>query len=302
MRNPITHLCHGLLLGILCLSHSILAADAGLRGQPFWFPLGEEVYHEGDVDEAEKEVLSFRAEPRWFLAASKLVSKKEYEACVRGVEEKKRGQRVKSEVSSSLLESHGGKFEIPDALPFPKRLEEIPKEDQGVTLKIGVANTRDPKILMLKLTLGASKRAVIREVEHRWNNVVPFLFSIFADGYAVKRELTSFGKEGALNYPITLVERGGQRTWELKVEAASIDALVANSEVRKIQLTACFSERQHVGYFDGDDNPILHMETLTLEHPQILTRSNTVSLVRSNGRWRVEDSVAKKLRGKGASK
>src|ERR1039458_9567575 len=51
-----------------------------LNGQPSWFPLGGEVYQERNCTEAEKEVLAFTPEPRWFLGYSKSASMEEYNA------------------------------------------------------------------------------------------------------------------------------------------------------------------------------------------------------------------------------
>src|SRR4051812_49047654 len=51
---------------------SIVATQPALSGQPSWLPLGPEVYHENERDDAAKQVLSFRPEPRWFVGFAKL--------------------------------------------------------------------------------------------------------------------------------------------------------------------------------------------------------------------------------------
>ncbi|MGD0088864.1 MAG: hypothetical protein ABSE73_02990 [Planctomycetota bacterium] len=269
--------------GGFCPLSQTSSAEPKLQGQPSWSPLGGEVYWEKDRFEAEKQVLSFIAEPRWFQGFPKHVDKEEFETFMEA--EKKRGAG-----GGSVQMTEDGKYPIPVVVPYPKTIEDLPLIDQGASLQLTVQTTEVPSIFLLKLTLAAEKRTVWRELEHRWTNTLPFLFAFFVDGKALKREPQGFFKEGGANYLEPLVEKGKRRSWELRVDFSSIDSILPHPKVKTLHLVACFSERQHDG-FAGPDGPDPGRDIPQKEQykgPQILVRSGVVRLERLDGKWKVE--------------
>ena len=251
----------------------------GLSGQPSWFPLGVEVYHENERFEAQRGLLEFQAEPRWFLGSLKAVTKDEFETF-----EKKQHVVTKETPVPQAGQAVEDMYQIPASPPYPKKIGDVPLEDQGATLHLDVANGDTPVELVFTLKLTAGDRAVRREVEHRWTNVLPFLFAFFADGKPVSRELHSFDKMRGANQLVDLVPADGQKVWRLRVATESIDAIVG-ADAKEVAIVAAFSERQHEGYFPGDI--IARFEVWDLEHvaPQITIRSNVVRLMRSGRGW-----------------
>lgn len=102
-------------------------------------------------------------------------------------------------------------------------------------------------------------------------------------------------------YP--LVDAGGGKTYALRVDTRSIDALLADAvsslrpsgegrerehieEVRTLDIVVSFAERQHEGHFDDDRIRRLNVMFRPDDTgPPILIRSQPVRLERRDGRW-----------------
>jgi len=250
----------------------------GLSGQPSWFPLGGEVYHGNERFDAQKEILQFKSESRWFLGFPKAVTKEAFETW------KKRRNGV---IDMQVSEEHA--YQIPSIPQYPKNIKEFPQESQGARLELRIGKAKTNGELILTLTLSAGDRVVRREIEHRWTNVTPFLFAFFADGEAVSRKLDAFGKMGGTNHLVEVVQPQKRRDWNLRVNTTSIDALVG-AEAQEIAIVAAFSERQHEGYFYFSEYEIMDLEevwNLKDLAPQITVRSNVIRLRRNDRHWEV---------------
>ncbi|TET35382.1 MAG: hypothetical protein E3J72_11280 [Planctomycetota bacterium] len=226
-------------------------------GQPSWLALGKEVYHAHKRFEAQKEILSFYAPPRWFLA---------YPAYDVGGPE-----------NGSLT----------GYLGFPEKIEDIPLKDQGVSLKLTIHETQESSVLQFKLKLKTTERTVQREAEHRWVNLLPLLFAFFADGKAVKGKPGLINRMGGINREEKLADKGGHYIWDLKVDTKSIDNVVLGLNPESLIIVAAFSERQHENYNENGRNyprKVVWFKR-AWKIPQALVRSNTVMLVKENRRW-----------------
>jgi len=244
-----------------------------LSGQPSWFPLGGEVYHANKRFDAQKGILRFKSEPRWFLGFPKEVTKDELEAW-------KKKQNALMDIQ--FPKEHG--YQVPSSPPYPKSVEDILRQNQGAALQLHIENADAPGQLIITLTLAAGERVVRREVEHRWTNVLPFLFAFFADGKAVSHKLASFGKGGGANMLVDLVPPRTQKGWRLRVATESIDALVA-PEVQELAIVAAFSERQHEGFFAEELARALQVWDMKNLKPQITVRSNVIRIRRADRGW-----------------
>ena len=244
-----------------------------LSGQPSWFPLGGEVHHQNKRFDAQKEILRFKSEPRWFLGFPEEVTKDEFEAW-------KKKQNAAMDIQ--FPKERG--YQIPSSPPYPKSVEDIPRQNQGAALQLHIENADVPGELIFTLTLAAGERVVRREVEHRWTNVLPFLFAFFADGKAVSHKLASFGKVGGVNTLVDLVPPRTQKGWRLRVATESIDALVA-PEVQELAIVAAFSERQHEGLFAGGLARAFDVWDMNDRKPQIIVRSNVIRIRRAGRGW-----------------
>ena len=261
---------------------------------PSWFPLGPEVYQEQDRFQAEKEVLSFGEQPYWFLGFPKLLSKEEYEAHKKE-EERRLREREGMSVMDTLVETVGldggeARYVVPQSPPYPKSLADLPMTDQGASLSLKIEEADSPDILHFTLTLKATERAAWEEVMHRNTNTLPFVFAFFADGEPVTTEVEDWEQIGGMNDLVMLVEKGADKTWNLKVSTNSIKGLLGNSKPRTLEVVAAFSERRHEAHF-GDEEVVQRLSPLllpALDRPQILIRSNVVKLNWADGKWSVE--------------
>lgn len=259
--------------------HPAIAAAperAALVGRPSWLPLGPEVYQEDDRDEAEKGLLAFRPQPRWFLGFTKEVSKAEFDQYL-------------DRTHGKAQESDDGGYCLPDPPPYPKRLEDIPLEDQGVRLTLTASVAEEPSTMLLTLTLTSRDKPVRREVEHRWTNTLPLLFAFYVDGKAVVVPSNGFEKFGGVAYMVPLVEKGGTKTWNLKANALSLRSLLPDSRPHELAVAAAFSNRQHEGYFEGApmERGNLHGGPNGEDRPQVLVRSGAARLKWDGTNWGV---------------
>lgn len=242
-----------------------------LTGQPSWFALGGEVYHEDSRVEAQQQVLAFGAEPRWFQPIAKPVTRAEFEAY-----EKSRQTR-----GVRLASSRGdGQWSVPEAFSYPSRVEDLPLENQGARLELAIHRTADPRVLEFVLTLTASERTVLREIEHRYTNVLPVLFAFYAEneGASVAQAVSvppqGVAREGGVNSWVPLVETGGKRVWALRVDTESLARFLPKPGPVHLGVVAVFCERQHWGYA-GEDEAAL-MGGYSSEQPSrpVLVRSD----------------------------
>jgi len=267
-----------LLTAVILIGVAGCAAE--LSGQPSWFALGPEVYHEQNRFKVQKELLSFDSGPRWFMCFPRKVSKAEFEAEV---------QRRAAQGNHFSMEEplSGEEYALPVELPMPKGLGDLPTTDQGASLALAIEPTPSRRVLRFILTLRAEGRAVQREVQHRWTNTLPVLFAFYADGKAVHREPEGLDMMGGINYLIMLVEKGRERRWVVNVDADSIKPLLADRPPRMLHVVAAFSDRQHEGYMPGAARFSDVLADSRLEGPQILIRSNVVGLRRDGEKWSV---------------
>ena len=178
--------------------------------RPSWFAIGSEVYHEGEVIEAEKQVLSVRLEPRWFIGSDKVVSKAEFDAYFAGA-------------GAPTQKQSDGPFFIPNP-PYPKQLDDLELENHGVSLRLDALVGEDPTTVLLNLKLESKDMPIQRQVEHRWTNTLPFLFTFSVDGQPVIVPSTNFDKDGGVAWMTPLVEKSGSRKWSVRVKAESLRA------------------------------------------------------------------------------
>lgn len=259
-----------LLLVLPCCAVGSANVDtAGLSGQPSWFPLGREVYRASDRMAAQAEPMGLVPQSRWFLSLPRAVIKAEYDAWAT------QQKGVQQEVFKD------GAYMIPAELPYPKDLASLPLKDQGATLDLVVANSQAPEELVLRLTLKSKERGIYREVEHRWTNITPFLFALYADGEAITRIETGFYKMGGASQFIDVVEACGENTWTLRLTTESLNTLVG-PEAKEVAIIAAFSERQHEAYLPGSQ---LRSTLLHGLPPQILIRSNVARILRDSAGW-----------------
>ncbi len=255
-----------------------------LTGRPSWFPLGGEVYQEGDRTEAAKHILAFRNEPHWFKAFPRIVDEKEF--------------RAYRQAEIARVAAHGGtldfdiqakdaQYPIPQVLSYPSCLEDIPLNDRGARLDFNVFATDDPHILRFVLNLGAGGRPIWREVEHRWTNILPFLFAFFQDGKALAQESVAWAKMGGANDYVRLAEKGELAVWQVNVDVRGIDSLLGSTNATTLHVVAAFSERQHEGYFGTNDicRPLDTVMSSEISGPQVVVRSKPVRLNRIAGKW-----------------
>lgn len=268
------------LLGVGgCHGEQAKPAPPALSGKPSWLAIGPDVYQEKDRDEAETQVLAVRSDcPRWFLGYSKSVSKEDFDAYLQ--EQRQDGTKI-------LMESADGKHFLPTAVPYPRGFDDLPTEDQGVRLALGAGASNDPSYVLLTLKLSSQTRDVEREVEHRWTNTLPFLFAFYVDGQAVQVRSAGFGRDGGVNYAVPLVKAGGEHDWAVKVDAASLRALLPDGRPHELAIVAAFSDRQHEWFAEGSDH-VMRLSQLFMGHEghkQIVVRSEAARLQWTGERW-----------------
>ncbi len=171
----------------------------------------------------------------------------------------------------------------------PESLQDVPLTNQGSSLTLKIKSGGAPNLLHLVLTLKAQERTVRRELEHRWTNIIPFLFSITADGKPIgPQDPPAWSKFGGVNWMNELVPVGTSKTWNVCIDTRSITAAFTEPRPKNVTIVAAFSEYQH-------EVPALLGENCNGEGikgdfkgPAITLRSNEVRL----------DFDGKKLRSK----
>lgn len=244
---------------------------------PPWFALGRDVYRAHELQAAEGKLLEFLPQSRWFQAFPKPVTKAEYDAWLKLQTKQTRLQDQEVPPNGEPV------YQVPGEVSYPRRVEDLSQVDRGVRLQLGTEPSAAAGELNLTLTLSTKARGVRREVEHRYTNVVPFLFQILADGKPLAAQPeTVFSMRGSHSL-VELVPANDSKTWHLRVDQKSLERLLP-AETKELTVTAAFSERQHVLWTEGVQN-LGEVWTLSDLHPQLLIRSNTVQLVRKDAGW-----------------
>jgi len=251
---------------------------------PAWLSLRELVYQEDSVEAGEKHVLSFEPNACWFLSYTHPVSKQQFD---RYVDEFRR--------------KHGGVMEfqtrsdwrLPDPLPYPTTLSDVPTEDRGVRLSLNVFPGPDAATLALDMILSSEKRPVWREVEHRYTVIVPMLFTFLVDGKPLTLPGHGFAKDGGSQSSVQLISAGrGQRRWSLRVSTESIKKLLPDDRPHLISIAAAFSERQRVGLaaIELEDLGGFFTPPKGHEGPQLLVRSNLALIQWTGKEWKAPNA------------
>jgi hypothetical protein len=251
-----------------------------LTGWPTWFPLGEEVYFEDGHLQAEQEVLCFQPETRWFKGFSKEADKATFESRMNEYVARLRAAGG-SWNQMKVEDDPNRRYFLATQPPYPHTPSDIPAAQHGVRLALAVRKANDPAILVFELTLSSEFFVLTREVEHRNTNVVPFLFSFYADGQAV----WPFSEEphgiiGGNSWMWPLVEKGGSKKWSYRVNKASIAQLLGRRRPGQLAVLAAFSQRQH-DYWGGFGDLYPQGDMLTRapdDPPQVVVRSNVVHI------------------------
>jgi hypothetical protein len=169
----------------------------------------------------------------------------------------------------------------------PASLQALASSDQGASLRFAIQPTTNG-LLRFVLSLEARKRDVWREVEHRWTNITPFLFSFFADGKAVRpKEPDSWGKFGGVNSMTKLVDKDKALAWHLTVDPKTILSLLQGAELERLTVVAAFSEYQQTypgGILDDDGKPAF---SDGFTGPPIVIKSNPVTMTYDGKTWRI---------------
>ena len=180
--------------------------------------------------------------------------------------------------------------------PYPEELTDVPLVEDGARLALSVTTGDDPAVLSFVLTLESGTHTLGREVEHRWTNVVPFLFAFFSDGKAIEIPTTGGAKMGGVRAMTELVEKGTVRTWAMKVETGSILALLPNDRPQMVSVVAAFGERQHTPFFDWPElvagNPVFGEMGAAGYVPHVAVRSNVVHLRWTGERFQTMGTTA----------
>jgi hypothetical protein len=266
------------LVGCNEQSPSFTKPPPSLTGQPSWFSLGGEVYQENDVAEVENRVLAFKPQPRWFLGFSQPASTQEVDAYL--------GQLRRAGAEIEMREPQ--RF-LPYRPPYPKTLYDLPLDDRGVRLSFDAAATDDPAVLQFCLTLTSRHLPVWRGVEHRWTNVLPFLFGFYVDGKAVAFPSNVSTKWGGIKSVGLLVASGGSRNWRLHVNEGSMRRFLPDSKPHVLNIVCAFSECQHEWWLGDGQNNFFEMGMPPKDHigAQVLVRTNVIQLEWTGTRWNV---------------
>lgn len=140
----------------------------------------------------------------------------------------------------------------------PGALQDVPLTNQGASLALAIAPSNNQHSLHLVLTLKAQDRSVWRELEHRWTNILPFLFAFAEDGKPIgPRNPPSWSKFGGVNWMTELVPGGTSASWDVLIDTKSITAALSGRHPTTVTVVAAFSECQHevpalFGRDDGD--------------------------------------------------
>jgi hypothetical protein len=172
---------------------------------------------------------------------------------------------------------------------YPSDFRDIATDAAGVRVGFAVDATEDASTLAFTLTLTSTDRAVVRQFEHRWNNILPFLFAFYVDGQATSEtQLIQWSKFGGARWCDFLIDPGERKTWRLKVNANSILALLPDNRAHAVSVVAAFSECQHEASVFAKDRPITSRSINSdgkAHTPSLVVRSEPVNIEWSGSRW-----------------
>jgi hypothetical protein len=172
----------------------------------------------------------------------------------------------------------------------PDSVLDVPLTNQGASLSLQIKPSDSPVFLHLVLTLKAEERSVWRELEHRWTNIIPFLFALTADGKPIgPRDTPSWSKFGGVNGMSEMVPIGKSKTWDVLLDARSVTAALNEPRVKNVTIVAAFSEYQHEVpslFGRGDGGGGIKGD---FKGPPIAVRSNEVRLEFDGERLRRRD-------------
>jgi hypothetical protein len=270
-----------LLLFILCLMTPSVRAAASATTRPHDLPSGEsswlglESRNAVRVGEEEKAVLTLSKTAQWFECYGHSVTKEQYQGYLL-----KHGERL------AASEPLRGPFVLPDPLPYPKSLAEMPDHDRGVRLSLDLSLADDPSALRFNLVLSSSGRAVW--AENDWH---PFLFAYFIDGkpYVPPNRQDVHGK-GISPLPCLLLPNGGgERRWRIQVSRRSLRNLLPDQKPHKLTVVAAFSERDAMVRTDKELPPDGSLPPEGHEGSQLLVRSNPAEISWDGRAWNAEE-------------
>ena len=179
--------------------------------------------------------------------------------------------------------------------PLPKTLGDIPLSDQSVSLSLDFAKTTND-FFRLILKVHCSKRGLWREVEHRYTNISPFLFTFWADGVSIGAPMPEgCGSMGGINSMRKLAGENEVYESDLTIDPKSIFSLVPGGRPRNLGMVAAFAEAQHecVILLQGDRS---HGRLWPPRYPNgfrgspIVVRSNKIQLGYVHKKWEIVQS------------
>ena len=162
---------------------------------------------------------------------------------------------------------------------LPDTILDVPLKNQGASLTLEVRETESPMLLRLVLTLTARDRTVWRELEHRWTNIIPFLFAFTADGKPIgPKEAGNWSKFGGADWMTEVAPAGTSTTWQVALDTESIRTALKGISVKELTMVAAFSEYQHevLSAIDLSDGRALTEQEF--KGPPITIRSNEARL------------------------
>ena len=181
--------------------------------------------------------------------------------------------------------------------------KDIPLLDQGTSLSFSI-QPLSKGLLQFDLAIGSKERDLYFQIEHRRNDITPFLFSFAADGVAVEAPPESGSIFGGVTLMHVLWKKNETGSLSLKVDPKNILALIGDRKFSELSIVAAFCERRQengtgstVGWIEGLDHmpvlagtipPISVDESGTetpFPHRPVLIRSHAVKLGYYDGKW-----------------
>ncbi|WP_367872699.1 hypothetical protein [Luteolibacter sp. Populi] len=184
---------------------------------------------------------------------------------------------------------------------------DIPSTAQGTSLSFGIVPLPEGR-LRFDLAIEAEDRDVSCQIEHRRNDITPFLFQFAADGVPLTAEDRGGATFGGVKSIFVLVKKGERGSWSFTVDPRNLLALAAGKKFTGLSVVAAFSElRQENGFGpsvgerqtgtefieDIGEVPVIEAVDENFEPKLILIRSKPVILRHDAGKWSVQAEAAK---------
>jgi hypothetical protein len=192
---------------------------------------------------------------------------------------------------------------------------DLPRVDQGTSLSFGITPSENGQ-LKFDLGIEGKEREVFFQVEHRRNDITPFLFAFTADGRTVDAKLPSGGVNGGVTLMNVLMGKGERKDFSFTVDPKDVLTLIGERKVTELSVVAAFCERRQefttggirmivgkdsgISFVEGEDEaadfrkgevpPIIREdgEEMAFGYRPILIRSKPVRLVFAEGKWSVK--------------